>query len=252
MQNYTEDARIIPAIEAIQRSKGLSHGAAEKLFNFPESTLRSRMNGYPTLHERRPAAHKFCGWEEEVIIRYLVDLNLWGFELRLAGVEDMANYVHESQGWKYVEKLWVYRFVRRWPELKTKFNRVYDLQRAFGEDPEVLGAWFGLVENTRVKNGVVNSDVYNSEETGSMMSVLWPGMVVTRKNKRGRGIAILWGDREWAKAIIYVNSEGYIVPPFLVVQWESHLANWYTSNLSHNWVIKPIENRWTNNKTSLE
>jgi hypothetical protein len=47
-----------------------------------------------------------------------------GFALRLAGVEDMANYILESRGGQRVGKLWAHRFVQRRPELKTPFNRV--------------------------------------------------------------------------------------------------------------------------------
>jgi hypothetical protein len=35
-----------------------------------------------------------------------------GFAPRLAGVEDMANYILESRGAKLVGKLWAHRFVQ--------------------------------------------------------------------------------------------------------------------------------------------
>ena len=54
-------------------------------------------------------------------------------------------------------------------------------------------------------------------------------------------------------AIAYINSEGWSIPLFLVVQGKTHLTNWYIdSSLLYNWVIKPISNRWTNNEIGLE
>jgi hypothetical protein len=121
------------------------------------------------------------------------------------------------------------------------------------EDPELIGAWFRLVENIRGKYGVIDGDFYNFDETGFMMGVICPGMVVTRADRRGRGKAVQPGNMEWATAIVYINGEGESIPPFLVVQGVNHLANWSTeSDLPHDWVIKPTNNGWTNNETGLE
>jgi hypothetical protein len=96
------------------------------------------------------------------------------------------------------------------------------------EDPDALSAWFRLVENMRAKYGITDSDFYNFDETGFMMGVICAAMVATRADRRGRGKAVQPGNLEWATAIICINSEGYNVPPFLVVQGKNHLANWYT------------------------
>ena len=165
----------------------------------------------------------------------------------------MANYLLETRRAKRVGKLWAHRFVQRRPELKTRFNRVYDFQRALCEDPELIAAWFRLVENIRTKYGVLDCDFYNFDETGFMMGMITPGMVVTRADRRGRAKGVQPGNREWATAIVCVNGEGWSIPPFLVVQGVHHLANWYSeSGLPHDWVIKPTNNGWMNNETGLE
>jgi len=46
--------------------------------------------------------------EEEVIIRNILDMDSRGFASWLASVEDMANFILESQGERYVSKLWAY------------------------------------------------------------------------------------------------------------------------------------------------
>jgi hypothetical protein len=253
MEIQTQEARIILAIEAIRASKSLSRRKAAKIYNVPESTLRDRMTGRTPLNERRPAVHKLTKLEEEVIVRKILEMDSRGFAPRLAGVEDMANFILESRGGRRVGKLWAHRFVQRQPDLKTRFNRVYDFQRALCEDPELIGAWFRLVENMRAKYGVTDSDFYNFDETGFMMGIICPAMVVTRADRRGRGKAVQPGNREWATAIACINGEGWSIPPFLIVQGVNHLANWYTEGgLPHDWVIKPTSNGWTNNETGLE
>ncbi|KFY19868.1 hypothetical protein V493_07812, partial [Pseudogymnoascus sp. VKM F-4281 (FW-2241)] len=240
MSVITKEAKINLAIEAIRTSRNLSRRAAAKLYKVPESSLRLRMNGHLPLPERRPANIKLSKLEEEVIIRNILELDSRGFAPRLAGVEDMANFILESRGGTRVGGRWAQRFIQRQPALKTRLNRVYDFQRALCEDSELIGAWFRLVENMRAKYGVLDCDFYNFDETGFMMGVICPAMVVTHADRRGRGKAVQPGNREWATAIACINSEGWSVPPFLVVQGKNHLSNWYTDGgLPPNWVIKP-------------
>jgi hypothetical protein len=253
MSVVIQEARIILAIEAIRTSKKLSCRKAAKIYTVPESSLRLRMNGHLPLPERRPANLNLSKLEEEVIVQKILDLDSRGFAPRLSGVEDMANYILKSRGGRRVGGRWAQRFIQRQPALKTRFNRVYDFQRALCEDSELISAWFRLVENMRAKYGVLDCDFYNFDETGFMMGVICPAMVVTRADRRGRGKAVQPGNREWATAIACINSEGWSVPPFLVVQGKNHLANWYTDGgLPPDWVIKPTSNGWTNNETGLE
>jgi hypothetical protein len=137
------------------------------------------MNGSTSLPERRPANTNLSDLEEQIIVNYILDRDSRGFSPRQADVEDMANYLRKSRRAKPVGKLWAHRFIQRRPELKTRFNRVYDFQRALCEDPELIGAWFRLVENIRAKYGVVDGDFYNFDETGFPIGLITPGMVIT-------------------------------------------------------------------------
>jgi hypothetical protein len=196
MEIQTQEARIILAIEAIRSSKKLSRRSAAKIYKVPYATLSDRMAGRTYRPETKPNCYKLNDLEEETLVRYILDLDTRGFAPRLASVEDIANYILESRGGKRVGKLWAHRFVQRRPELKTRFNRVYDFQRALCEDPELISAWFRLVENMRAKYGIVDSDFYNFDETGFMMGIISPAMVVTRADRRGRGKAVQPGNRE--------------------------------------------------------
>jgi hypothetical protein len=196
MSVQTQEARIILAIEAIRTSKKLSRRAAAKPYNTPESTLRSRMNGHTTLRERRPTNYNLTELEEKVLVQHILDMDKRGFAPRLAGVEDMANYILESRRARRVGKLWAHRFVQHCPELKTRLNRVYDFQRALCKDPELIGAWFQLVQNMRTKYGVLDCDFYNFDETGFIIGIICAAMVVTHADRRGRGKAVQPGNRE--------------------------------------------------------
>jgi hypothetical protein len=128
-------------MEAIQTSKKkMSRRRAATLYNVPEPTLRARMTSRQPISNYRLVAHKLTELEEEVIVQHIIDLDSRGFSPRLADVKDMANYLLETRRAKRVGKLWAHRFVQQRPELKTRFNRVYNFQRALCEDPELIGA----------------------------------------------------------------------------------------------------------------
>ena len=113
MENQTQEARVILAIEAIRSSKKLSCFKAAQTYNMPYSTLYHRIKGRTTFCERRPASHKLPELEEKVLARYIIDMDERGFAPRLADVEDMANYILESRGVQRVGKLWAHRTTSR-------------------------------------------------------------------------------------------------------------------------------------------
>jgi len=137
----------------------------------------------------------------------------------------MANLLLETRGAKRVGKNWAYRFVRRRPELKTRFSRAYDFQRALCEDSELIKKWFELVKNMQAKYGIQDEDFYNFDETGFMIGVICAAMVVTRADRHRRSKQLQASNREWATAIKCMSSDGFIVPPFLIVQGQNHLAS---------------------------
>jgi len=247
------EGRIMLAIEAIHTSKKMSIARAAQLYDVPRTTLSGRIHGRTPKAEIRNKQHILLPIEEETLVRYILDLDSRGFPPRIDGVRDMANLLLATRHAPPAGKLWPYNFVRRCPELKTRFSRAYDFQRALCEDPKLIGDWFQLVANMRAKYGIQDCDFYNFDETGFMMGVICSSMVVTRADRRGRGKQLQAGNREWATAIECVSSDGYALPPLLIVQGVNHLASWYTEcDLPPSWVIKTSPNGWTDNETALE
>jgi hypothetical protein len=63
--------------------------------------------------------------------------------------------------------------------LISKYTRKYDYQRAKCEDPEVINQWFNLVQNSILKYGITEQDIYNFDETGFQMAVAHTAKVIT-------------------------------------------------------------------------
>jgi hypothetical protein len=131
--------------------------------------MRDRRAGKPARRDCQPNSKKLTTVEEEVIVSYIIELDLRGFAPTYAAVGDMANRLLAARGADQVGVHWPRNFVKRTDSLTTRFNRAYDRQRALCEDPVLIRGWFKLVEQTKAKYGICDEDVYNFDEAGFMM-----------------------------------------------------------------------------------
>jgi hypothetical protein len=165
----------------------------------------------------------------------------------------MANLLLRERDAPPVGQRWAHNFVQRQEKVRTRWSRRYDYQRAKCEDPKVICEWFALVRNTKAKYGIIDDDIYNFDETGFMMGIIFSGMVVTTSDGRGKAKLAQPGNREWATVIQGVNALGWAIPPFIILAAQYHLANWYTEcDLPANWRIATTDNGWTTNAVGLD
>jgi predicted phage tail protein len=111
-------------------------------------------------------------------------------------VADIADKVLSVRGSKPVSRHWAERFITRSDQLKIAFNRVKDRQRILQEDPEIISAWFKLVEDTKAKYSVHNNDVHNFNETSFQIGIISSIKVITGAERRARLELVQPGDRK--------------------------------------------------------
>jgi hypothetical protein len=96
-------------------------------------------------------------------------------------------------------------------------------------------------------------DIYNFDETGFMMGQITPTMVVTSSDRKGKPKLAQPGNRKWVTVIQGVNSQGWTVPPFIIVKGKYHLSSWYENSLlPKDWVIAVSNNGWTTNELTVD
>ena len=253
MATPSKRARMLLALRATENSQDPNILAISKAYNVPEATLRHRRAGRPSRRDIPANSRKLTDLEEKTIVQYIIELCARAFHPRLSYVEDMANRLLRERDAPLVGKRWAHNFVKRQPELRTRFTRKYDYQRAKCEDPKVIREWFALVHNTKAKYGILDDDSYNFDETGFMMGIIIPAMVVTTSDGRGRAKQAQPGNREWATVIQGVNALGWAIPPFIILAGQYHLANWYQEcNLPATWRITTTDNGWTTNEKGMD
>jgi hypothetical protein len=227
MPGFNSEGNILLALQGLQHDPKLKIRRAASIYKVCPKKLGRRQKGMQSRRDWIPKSRKLSDLEERIIDQFILDLNSRGFPPRLRGVEDMANRLLADRDAPPIGKRWAFNFVKRHQELKTRFFRRYDYQRAKYEDPTVIRDWFRLVENTIAKYGIRLDDISNFVETGFMMGVIASGMVVTGTERRGRPKSVQPGNRKWIIVIQAIIAEGQAIPPFIIGAGQYHLANWY-------------------------
>jgi hypothetical protein len=165
----------------------------------------------------------------------------------------MANLLLVNRGSTPIQTVgekWVYNYIQRRPELKSRFSRRYDYQRALQEDPKISQEWFDLVQITIQQYGILTDDIYNFDETGFAMGLCATHKVVTRSEYYGRRSVLQPGNHEWVTAIESISASGWALPPTLIFKSKQYNQAWF-KDLPYDWRVEVSVNGWTSDEISL-
>ena len=247
-----QEGRIQLAILALQRKQIANPSKAAHYFNVPRSSLRNRLLGRSFRREQRANSHKLTQTEEETLLQWILSIDSRGAAPRPAMVREMANILLAERCQQTVGEKWVYNFINRYNELKTRFSRRYNYERAKCEDPKVIQEWFGCIQRTIMEYGILSEDIYNFDETGFAMGLIATTKVVTRAEYYGRRSLLQPGNREWVTSIETINAMGWALPPCLIFKAKVYQQAWYEDmNLPHDWRIEISQNGWTTDEIGL-
>jgi hypothetical protein len=184
-----QEGKILLALSDIKNGRVKSIRAAAKLYEIPHTTLADRAKGVLARVESRPSRLKLTQLEEDSLTEWILSMDSRGASPRPATVGVMANILLAARG-SYppptIGKNWPSTFINRRPELRTRFSRRYDYQRALNEDPKSIRQWFATVQSVIDENGIQPEDIYNFDETGFAMGLISSQKVVTRAEYYGR------------------------------------------------------------------
>jgi len=217
MAILNNEASINLALQALQKDPELSVRRAAKIYNVLRTTLSDRRHGTQSRSDLVANSRKLSDLEEQKLVKYILDLDSRGFSPRISSVKEMANLLRIDRDASPVGKRWAGNFIKRHPELKTRFFRKYDYQRAKCEDPIAINAWFRLVANIIAKYSIRSDDIHNFDETGFIIGVITSSMVITGAERRGNPKRVQPGNQEWVTVIQSISAQGWAAPPFIIV-----------------------------------
>ena len=252
MTRTWNESDMLLAVQIVRQNPKSNLKKIAQIYNVPRTTLFRRVQGMSARSIIPSNSRKLTNLEEEAIVRYILDLDSRAFPPRRSAVEDMANRLLAERNGGRVGKNWTSNFVRRQPQISTRFTRKIDYQRVKCEDPDIYNAWFRLVRNMIAKYGIDEGDIYNFDETGFLMGQISSEMVVTKAERLGKPRTTQQGNREWVTVIQGIGSYGYILPPFIIVAGKNHLSSWYENTpMPADWVVAVTSNGWTTNERGL-
>jgi hypothetical protein len=229
MADLDRERRINLAIQAVRSQPPISVCKAGLVYGIPRSTLATRMAGRRSHVESTLRIRRLSFIEEDIIVQYVLELDSRGFPPSLSAVEDIANHLVGVKRERHIGKYWVERFINRHIELKTRFTRVYNYERALNEDPVLISKWFELFKSTKDEYRILDDDIWNFDETGFMIGMIYPYMVVTKAERIGRAKSVQPGNRDWATAIVAISTGGEVIPPYLLIKGVIVYTLWVTT-----------------------
>ena len=128
-----QEGRVLLAIQAIKNQQSLSIRDAARQFDIPFETLRGRLHGVTDRALLRANSHKLSILEEQSLLKWVISMDSRGAAPRYPQVREMANILLAERGSTPIQTVgqkWVYNFVQRHDEIKTRFSRRYDYRRA--------------------------------------------------------------------------------------------------------------------------
>jgi DDE superfamily endonuclease/Tc5 transposase-like DNA-binding protein/Psq-like protein len=246
-----QEGRIQLAVEAYQNKEIPSIRETARRFDVPWTTLRDRLHGKLHRSETRANSYKLTTTEEESLLKWILSMDSRGSAPRPNTVREMANILLAERGGQPVGGKWVYNYTNRHEELKARYSRRYNYERAKCEDPRVIKPWFDLVRRTIDENGIQPEDIYNFDETGFAMGLIATAKVITRAEYYGRRSVLQPGNREWVTSIECVNSTGFVLPPCIIFKSSKYYRYAWFDDLPDDWRIEISENGWTTDEIGL-
>jgi hypothetical protein len=256
MAPYTE-AQLQEAIIAVEN--GAAKEAAAKQFGIPRSTLRDRLNGARTRIQRDFDQQTLSPDQETmladwIIVQYGLGCALSHRQITLAA----AALLKHSGSKKTLSKMWISKFLSRYPKIKTLTRKRIDSQRVKGVQPDSIKRLFDTLNGPFIK-AIRAQNRWNFDETGLQEGHGSNSKVVgasSRADGRRNRHAIVKGGntRTWVSIIESVNAEGNCIPPVVIFKGASVQAQWFPTKLSEfeRWQFTASPNGWTSNDLGLE
>jgi hypothetical protein len=250
--SVNQEGRILLAISDLQNKKISNIGQAAKIYNIPRTTLRRRLHGTQERSQTRANGHKLSQFEEESLVKWILDLDKRGLPPRPSIVRDMANILLAQHGNQQVGENWVYNLVQRRSELKSRYSRRYNYERAKCEDPKIIEEYFDRVQEAILQYGILPEDIFNFDDTGFAMGLCATAKVITGSDRYSRPYLLQPGNREWVTAIEAVNSTGWALPSYVIFKAKKYSQEGWFETLPDDWKINISDNGWTTDKIGMD
>ena len=170
----------------------------------------------------------------------------WGWLARITQLQRMAVELLQEKGdTEPLGRNWQSSFLRRHPELKSKFVTPRDRKRYVAQSRENFMRWFNLYLEQKTKYQVHDNDTYNLDEKGVMMGVAGKVRVILSKYEKNP-YTTHPGNREWVTFTECCSLTGRKLGSWTMFKGKAQQKTWFqTMERLENYDICTSESGWT-------
>jgi hypothetical protein len=144
------------------------------------------------------------------------------------------------------------RFIKRHPEVQTKYSQRLECQRNAASNPRVLEHHFKLFQKTVRGYNIKETNIWNMDEKGFLLGVLAKYKVICKKSKKSPKYA-QDGCRELITVVECVSAVGKVLPPLVMTKGADHYMRTHNRGEGGpDWVYAHSLKGWTSNTIGLE
>ncbi|APA13274.1 hypothetical protein sscle_10g080440 [Sclerotinia sclerotiorum 1980 UF-70] len=172
------EEKLQQTIVALQLKEFKSIRKAAEHFEVPKSILADRLAGKKTCSQTYEIAQILSNAEENTLVRWISRLTITGFpatsilvkemadEIRLRYIQVALSQIPTSTEIPSIDHKWIYRFQKRYPELKIYYSHQLEFNRAKEAIPENIQIWFDVFCIYLIERKYKLDDIYNMDEIG--------------------------------------------------------------------------------------
>lgn len=112
MSQPSEEARVLLALQALEKNPKLSTRRTATIYRVRQIKLHRRQHNIQVRRDSMPSSQKLSDQEENVIVRFILNLDSQGFPLRLRFIEEMANSLLTDRNSPPISIRWAHNFMK--------------------------------------------------------------------------------------------------------------------------------------------
>jgi hypothetical protein len=249
------EIRIASALEAYRTSDKPNIKALAREFDVSYGQLYGRIKGRVSPKGHTGPNRALDPEQEAALIHWITLLdNAHASPTALMVLQCANQIIHRHNPQRpSLGKNWAYDFIKRLPP-RLNFNVIKQKpkegDRMAAEDLGLLTSWYERLELFIKNKNLQPKDIYNFDESGFKI-----GEGKTQKviSSRTTSYVATGGPGENITAVECIAADGWLMPPWFLVQGKNHMENWYhITNLPSDYTLVPTPTGWITDTAAFQ
>lgn len=256
-QQRKEEKQLQEAVDIIQRAGfrqtpsntyyGVSVSAVAAQLGVSYQTLRRRLAGVKSRSEGQEIRMKLTRAQETILVEWIKSLGHRSVPWTPQIIREKASLIAGV----YIGIGWVYRFLPRHPDLKSRITVGLESCRAQALNRTTTSEFFEMLQNTITQYDIKPENLYNMDEKGVQMGLGARARVLVDRNQKTVYMKTD-GNRELVTLVECVCADGTALDPLAIFKGKRTNPQWAQGNcINARYAIKTHLHAYTDRSLSI-